>query len=108
MIQEAWTEKMRNCSVSTCCNRIHRIRDLRDPNLHFFRFPKDPALRAIWLEKCARKERFNAENAAICSAHFLPEDYDPSYLVKKSVMPNALARLRKGAVPSLHLPDKLR
>ena len=99
---------MRSCTVSTCPNWVHRIRNRGDPNLHFFGFPKDPALRAIWLEKCARKDKVNPDNVGICSAHFLPEDYDPSYLVKKSVMPKAQARLRKGAVPSLHLPDKLR
>ena len=77
-------------------------------DLHFFSYPKNPVIRAVWLEKSGRKDAFNPENGRVCSEHFLPEDFDPSYFVKKKLMPATRATLRKDVVPSQRLPSQMR
>ena len=89
-----------NCAVSTCHSWE---KGRRESGLAFFRFPKDKALRTAWLHRCGRKDEFNLDSTAVCSKHFLPTDYDPSYLVKRTLLPDTRPRLRSGAVPSQNL-----
>ena len=74
----------------------------------FFRFPKDPALRAAWIHKCARQDKFDPTMTRVCSQHFMSSDYDQSYLMKQSLMPNSddklKPRLKPDADPTLNLP----
>ena len=66
----------------------------------FFRIPKDATARAAWVHRCARLDTFNPDTAAVCSRHFLDEDYDPAYYVKKSLM--------TGIRPWTESPDRVR
>lgn len=94
-----------NCAVATCKSWAKGVKKRKDLGVSFFRFPKDPAVRAAWVHKCARQDVWNPDTASICSLHFTSEDYDPSYLVKRSLMPNAKPSLKPGVVPSQNIPS---
>ena len=89
------------CSLPTCHSRANK--KCKKQDISFFRFPKNKAIREAWLQKCGRADELNLDNAAICSKHFSEDDYDPSYLVKKALLPNVLPRLKSDAIPSLNL-----
>ena len=93
------------CAVVTCHSWAKKGR--REEGLAFFRFPKDKALRTEWLHKCARGDKLNLDNTAVCSKHFLAADYDPSYLVKRTLFPDMKPKLISGAVPSQNLPTSI-
>ena len=71
----------------------------------FFRFPKNPEVQAAWVHRCYRQDQFNVKNAVVCSEHFVETDYDPSYLVKRTLMPNVKPSLKPDAIPSRNLPS---
>ena len=94
-----------NCAVATCGSWAKGTKKREDLGLYFFRFPKDPATRTAWVHRCARKDVLNPDTAAVCSLHFTSDDYDPSYLVKRSLMPNVKPLLKPKAVPSQNIPS---
>ena len=101
------------CTVVSCGNAGPRGRDIEEKikrGLSFFSLPTNPQLREIWIRKCGRKDIAYIKPASIriCSEHFLPEDFDPSYLLRKRLMPYAKAALCKGAIPSQKLPGQPR
>ncbi|RLU15115.1 hypothetical protein DMN91_013002 [Ooceraea biroi] len=91
------------CIVSGCSNRSSNKRknweQLEKENNHnkfsFHLFPKDPDKCNKWLEALGLKNWYPCKTAAVCSAHFKEEDYEPNL---------ALKRLKKDAVP--YLPTK--
>lgn len=90
---------MPTCAVASCKNSESNTK-----NVSFFRFPqRDANLRATWLHRCSRQDSFPWETARMCSEHFLESDYDPSYLVKSSLMPGVHPWLKADAVPSQKL-----
>ena len=95
------------CAVSTCASRGGGG-GLSDGNLGtvtFFRFPKDPARRAIWVNWCRRLDLFDPEQTRVCSLHFVKEDFDPSYFVRRSMgFVNSKPVLKPEASPSVNLP----
>ncbi|KAF0308512.1 Transposable element P transposase [Amphibalanus amphitrite] len=91
---------MSYCAVATC--RSYR-RTGKFCTKSFFRFPKDPATCATWVHRCSRQDPINVLQARICSDHFLDSDYDPSYLVKASLMPGVSPCLKTDAVPTQNL-----
>ncbi|XP_037088281.1 uncharacterized protein LOC119108843 [Pollicipes pollicipes] len=96
------------CVVPTCQSWYAiggRHKTKRPRNTHCFRFPKDPAVRSKWIENCRPTAPFEADLYGICSSHFSQADYDPSYLVKRTLMPDVKPRLKEGAIPSLYLPS---
>lgn len=94
-----------NCAVATCASWVKGQKKRADLSISFFRFPKDPSLRAAWVHLCARKDSFNPDSSAICSLHFTNDDYDPSYLVKKSLMCDVKPWLKPDAIPSHNIPS---
>ena len=93
---------MVSCAVRGCSS--HSRKKIKGTS--FFTFPKDPNTRAVWMHRCARKE-INFETARVCSEHFRTEDFDPSFLMRRSLMKtNNTGRKRAilgWAVPSLNL-----
>ncbi|KAH9645499.1 hypothetical protein HF086_007015 [Spodoptera exigua] len=81
------------CSVLECLNT-----NVSKPTISFFSLPKEPERRAIWLQRISREELLNkpAHSYVVCEEHF-----DPKSIERK---PDR-KRLRKGAVPSLKLPE---
>lgn len=72
----------------------------------FHKFPQNDDLRAIWVAKCCRQDKFNIKNARICSIHFTPNHYERDL---KSELLNYEPRikiLKKDAVPTENLPKK--
>ena len=92
-----------NCAVATCNFRGGQYSD-DGSKLSFFCFPKDPERRATWVHKCARDDKFDASMTRVCSRHFAESDYEQSYLVKRTLVPNVTPVLKRSAVPSLNLP----
>jgi hypothetical protein len=59
-----------SCAVGLC-NNVSK----KDGNVHFFRFPRDVALRKIWIKQCYRNKKFNVETSRVCSEHFEESDF---------------------------------
>ena len=103
-----------HCSVASCRNSAYRscnASEKKENGLSFFGLPKNPRLREIWMKKCGRKDfdGVQPQSIRICSEHFLLEDFCPSYLLKKKLMPNAgKAVLRKGIIPTQKLSGQVR
>ena len=94
-----------NCSVATCTSSTGGRS--KKNGVSMFRFPKDKAIQAIWVHKCARQDFFSIQTGAICSEHFTEADYDPSYLVKRALVSGARPSLKPDAIPSKNLPSSL-
>lgn len=94
-----------NCAVATCGSWARKEKKRADLGLSFFRFPKDPVIQAAWVHRCARQDFIYTKTASVCSLHFTVEDYDPSYLVKRNLMPNVKPRLKPDAIPSQNIPS---
>lgn len=89
---------MGRCAVAVCSNTEKKS------GISLFRFPASkPSVLAVWKQRCGRKGKFNVKNARICSEHFLDSDYDPSFRVKASLMPNVKPWLKEDAIPSQKL-----
>ena len=75
----------------------------------FFSFPRDPTVRARWVAACKRADKFNPDQARVCSEHFQEEDYDESYLLQRKLCPDTalLPRLKTDAIPSLKIPSAI-
>ncbi|KAM7295399.1 uncharacterized protein ISCGN_024900 [Ixodes scapularis] len=81
---------MPRCSAKYC--RSHSF--YKEPGVSFHAFPKDPGLRAKWLEAVGRGSDWQPKKwGQICSKHFRPEDFDRTSLV--------CVRLRERVVPSV-------
>ncbi|XP_065301272.1 uncharacterized protein [Dermacentor albipictus] len=78
------------CCVSTCTNHTAMI---QDGVLSFHRFPRNPELKAKWMKVVGRKQWPSKWWTAICSDHFIPEDFVSGHA--------ALGTLKPKAVPSI-------
>ncbi|XP_075555112.1 uncharacterized protein LOC142587765 isoform X2 [Dermacentor variabilis] len=78
------------CCVSTCTNHTAMI---QDGVLSFHRFPRNPGLKAKWMKVVGRKQWPSKWWTAICSDHFIPEDFVSGHA--------ALGMLKPKAVPSI-------
>lgn len=83
------------CSVSSCKNGNYK-----QPNLGYFRFPKETDRLDVWLKFCGRNDRIFRKHSRrakackdnslrICSKHFLPETYQKSLIGKYILHKNA-------------------
>eukprot|EP00117_Sycon_ciliatum_P011696 scpid70229/ scgid13067/ THAP domain-containing protein 1 len=64
-----------HCSVFGCSNRRSDQRDLS-----FHKYPKDPDLRARWVQACKREEGAHftiSSSTVVCSEHFREKDFHP-------------------------------
>nr|XP_054928493.1 uncharacterized protein LOC126533958 isoform X1 [Dermacentor andersoni] len=78
------------CCVRTCTNHTAMI---QDGVLSFHRFPRNPGLKAKWMKVIGRKQWPSKWWTAICSDHFIPEDFVSGHA--------ALGMLKPKAVPSV-------
>jgi hypothetical protein len=85
-----------SCAVGLCKNVSKK-----DGNVHFFRFPRDVALRKIWIKQCYRNKKFNVETSRVCSEHF--EESDFQNLMEIKLMHGKKLVLSKDAVPKINL-----
>lgn len=92
-----------NCSVYGCYNTGRKT---RGTGIRYFRFPKENTLRQRWIHLCCRADKINANNAVICSVHFVGSDYKDD--MKSRLLgidpPVRQRALKENAVPSLFLP----
>jgi len=66
--------------------------------IYFFsRFPQNIERKNKWLEAINLKNYIPRKQAAVCSAHFREDDYEPKYLFRK---------LKKDAVPYVCIISK--
>ncbi|XP_063905013.1 THAP domain-containing protein 2-like isoform X2 [Zophobas morio] len=91
------------CSIASCKNNYLRAKKEGKP-ITFFNFPKDPEIRAEWVRRCKRDDKFHPKYKRVCSKHFVEEDYKD--IIKAKVMNVPPKKLRATAVPSLYLPEE--
>ena len=108
------------CSIASCKNNYLRAKKEGKP-ITFFNFPKDPEIRAEWVRRCKRDDKFHPKYKRVCSKHFVEEDYKD--IIKAKVMNVPPKKLRAtgndvsevdellnwlvvSAVPSLYLPEE--
>ena len=82
---------MPGCAVANC---NHSKRGRLDGSLLFHRFPHEQHRRREWVQRCCRLDKFNPDSCRICSAHFLPSDYDSD---------SGRRILKRDAIPSVSL-----
>lgn len=88
-----------NCAVAPCKNTGRN-----NSEVIYHTFPKDKQIQNEWIARCKRKDKINVRNARVCSAHFLPEDYERD--LKNELLGLPLKKLRTGAIPSQHIWQK--
>lgn len=91
---------MVKCAVNDCKN--YDGDKCCTQKLKFFLFPKDVALREIWLKACGENVLIRAKTPKICSVHFTEQDYRLQDILLKPEW--AKWRLKEGAFPTLNLP----
>ncbi|KAK5643959.1 hypothetical protein RI129_007804 [Pyrocoelia pectoralis] len=62
------------CTVATCNNSLEKTRK-GGQNVSYLNFPKNPEIRAIWMQKCRREGKWNYGSCRVCSVHFTEHDY---------------------------------
>ncbi|XP_067134736.1 THAP domain-containing protein 2-like [Centruroides vittatus] len=90
---------MPNCCVAVCENYNQKT---KGSNVIYHSFPKHPTLRSKWIHACKQEDKVNVENATVCSAHFLKDDYERDLKAEFLNIPSR-RRLKPDAVPSLNL-----
>jgi len=96
--------KMPSCAVATCKNTHISTSSpfsSEPPKLH--KFPKGE-VGLKWESLCKRADKINLRNAVICSDHFVPDNYERN-LKAELLKLNVPKKLKKDALPSLHLPN---
>jgi len=95
---------MPGCAVAGCSN-WHGKASCTDEALSFHRFPKDEALRKVWINRCCRKDEFNVDCTRICSKHFDDDCFIRD--MRNELLGQPSRRILKDdAIPSRHLPYK--
>ena len=74
----------------------------------FHKFPKDNDTKNKWIHCCKREDQLNSDNARICSLHFASDAYEKNLMYEclGQPVPRNQIRLKKGAIPTLHMPGK--
>ena len=101
-----WLFIMPRCAVADCTTFMKKGKTGRDgSHLSFHRFPVDKSEREDWIVRCRRADPFDPDSERVCSDHFLTTDLEPSCVVKLSLGVAARPALRRGVVPTQHLPS---
>ena len=99
----------RVCAVATCTSSWFggKGKKAKKKGVSFFKFPREKAIRNLWISKCRRTDAFDAEKAHVCSEHFSTKEYDTSYLLKTQFMLEGPHRpkLKPDAVPTENIPS---
>ena len=83
------------CAVA-CCKPPY------PPGTSLHRIPKKPELRKSWIVACKRQDKFNVENARVCSRHFTTDDFEEDE--KSKIFESKIRmKLKKTAIPSVKL-----
>lgn len=65
------------CTVAACKNT--RVKTKMEPStqhIKYHSFPKDKAIKNIWVSRCKRKGIWNPDSCHVCSIHFKEDDYE--------------------------------
>lgn len=89
------------CQVVSCKSNFKKTKTV-DKSIHYFRFPKRPELRELWINKCGNSGDWDPEQCRICSLHFLPNDFLKDFRAELMGLPRR-KQLQPYAVPSLNL-----
>lgn len=98
---------VRCCSVYKCKNKQNSLTD-QGQKVSFHKFPnllKSPNLYEEWLNELRRKNFTPSKDTFICSAHFLPDDFELTNEIKLNLIPGFKSRpyLKETAVPSINM-----
>lgn len=74
------------------------IRTIQTSYCGYYSFPKNPVIRQKWINACGLSINDELKYIFICIFHFAPEDVENGNEMAK-------ARLKKGAVPSINVPN---
>lgn len=88
-----------NCAVAQCSNL-----GTKTSGIMYHRFPKSDDLRRVWISRCKRSDKFNPDNARVCSVHFRTEDYERDLKNELLGLPPR-KMLCANAVPCLLIPN---
>ncbi|KPJ17804.1 THAP domain-containing protein 1 [Papilio machaon] len=84
---------MVNCAV-LMCKRRSKTSKLREHNVSYHKFPRDPTVRQEWRKFCNRSNKwYPTQTSAICSDHFTQSSF--------KIYSNIKRILNKGAIPTL-------
>ncbi|KAG5861513.1 hypothetical protein JTB14_035942 [Gonioctena quinquepunctata] len=83
---------MVSCALRSCSSR-NNVDKKESTGISFHRFPKDPAINAIWVEFVNRDVWKPKKYSVLCSKHFSEPNFDRSS--------KCYERLNKNAVPTL-------
>ena len=74
-------------------------------NIHFHKIPKDPEIGNRWIEIC--DDHKNRISGFVCSRHFERSAFERNlkYELLGLPVPPGQKKLKKGAVPTLYLPN---
>lgn len=91
---------------TSCCAVGCKNNPLRNPDVRFHQFPKDPDLKKVWVEAVRRvdfgKPWTPTSRSKLCSDHFTLDSYERDLrLLAAAGFSLKSARLKRDAVPSL-------
>lgn len=70
------------CAVAICKNVFKKFLPGDVNAISFHRFPRDPALREIWIRACNRSDQFNPDTSHICSIHFEKSTFELNFMAE--------------------------
>ncbi|CAL8075655.1 unnamed protein product [Orchesella dallaii] len=95
---------MPSCAVATCKNTSRTKKSALPNRPRFHKFRKG-LLGQRWKYLCKRNDKFNLDNAVVCSDHFIEDNYERN--LKAELLGIAVSRkLKDDAEPSLYMPHK--
>jgi len=88
------------CAVADCNNSFGKKENCC-PSLGQHRFPlKNKKLLKSWVSACKRRDAFKPANSAICSEHFMPDDFERD--LKNELLGLPLRKiLKKDVLPTI-------
>lgn len=66
----------KRCTVATCNNSHIKTKAF---NIVYHKFPRDPDLKNIWINRCRRDGEWNPDTSSVCSVHFTEDDYERDF-----------------------------
>lgn len=89
-----------------CCNMQQQFKKTSKSedtcNIKYYRFPKNLKLRQIWIQRCRRDGKWNADTSRVCSEHFSEDAYEKDLKAELLQLPPT-KKLKPDSVPTLKL-----